>query len=179
MPGKVVLKMRQSLDGFVCSPAGDDSFLFPYIDDEAFAWECEYLSRAGVHVMGRNLYNIMAAYWPTSNEPAAAPMNQIPKAVFSKTLQEATWGPASILRGSPAEEIAALKKRYDKDIFVHGGAALAQALISQGLIDEYRLLIHPVALGGGKPCFAAPTTLSLLDVHRFRSGVVALTYTRA
>jgi dihydrofolate reductase len=179
MPGKIVLKMRQSLDGFVCSPAGDDSFLFAHIDDEAFAWECEHLWRAGVHVMGRNLYDIMAAYWPTSNDLAAAPMNQIPKAVFSKTLQEATWGPVNILRGSPAEEIAALKKQHDKDILVHGGASLAQALIAQNLIDEYRLLIHPVALGSGKPCFAIATELSLLGAHRFNSGVVALTYTRA
>src|SRR4051812_37964183 len=117
----VVLKMRQTLDGFVCSSSGHDSFLFDHIDDEAFQWETEHLWRAGVHVMGKNLYHNMAAYWPSSNALAAAPMNEIPKAVFSKTLKETSWGPASILRGGPAEEIASLKQQFNKDIFVHGG----------------------------------------------------------
>jgi dihydrofolate reductase len=179
VPAKVVLKMRQTLDGFVCSPSGDDSFLFAHIDVEAFKWEAEHLWRAGVHVMGKNLYKNMAAYWPSSDALAAPPMNEIPKAVFSRTLKEVPWGPASILRGSPGEEISALKQQHSKDVFVHGGAMLAQSLSSQDLVDEYRLLIHPVTLAGGKPCIAIPIKLRLNAVHRFMSGVVALNYTRA
>ena len=178
MSAKVVLKMRQTIDGFVCTPSGDDSFLFEHVDDEAFEWEAEHLCRAGLHVIGRNLYHNMAAYWPSSNALAAAAMNEIPKAVFSKTLQEVPWGPARILRGSPAHEIALLKEEFEKDIFVHGGASLAQSLASQDLIDEYRLLIHPVALGSGKPWVAAPKKLRLYATHRFSSGVVALIYVR-
>jgi hypothetical protein len=64
MPAKVVLKMRQTLDGFVCASSGDTSFLFAHIDEEAYKWEAEYLWQAGVHVMGKNFYNNMAAYWP-------------------------------------------------------------------------------------------------------------------
>ncbi len=66
MNAKVVLKIRQTLDGFVCSPSGDDSFLFQQIDEEAFRWEADHLWRASVHVMGRKLYSKMAAYWPSS-----------------------------------------------------------------------------------------------------------------
>jgi dihydrofolate reductase len=178
MAARVVLKMRQTIDGFVCSPNNDDSFLFTHIDEEALAWEAEHLWRAGIHVMGRLLYQSMAAYWPTSNMLPAAPMNQIPKAVFSKTLTEATWGPVKFLRGDPATEISILKNENDKDIFVHGGASVAQSLSSLNLIDEYRLLIHPVTLGSGKACITSPTTLRLVSSHQFASGVVALTYTR-
>lgn len=176
MSAKVVLKMRQTLDGFVCSPSGDDSFLFAHIDEEAFGWESHYLWQAGVHVMGKNLYKNMAAYWPKSDALAAAPMNEIPKAVFSKTLEETPWGPTTILRGGLSEEIATLKQKYSNDIFVHGGASLAQALAAHELIDEYRLLIHPVTLGSGKPCIATPMELTLKSTQRFSSGVIALIY---
>jgi len=179
MSAKVVLKIRQSLDGFVCSPSGDDSFLFSHIDDEAFEWEAERLLQAGVHVMGKNLYTKMAAYWPSSTALAAAPMNQIPKLVFSTTLTDAKWGPVTVLRGNLEKGIFALKKQLDKDVFVHGGASLAQSLVALDLIDEYRLLVHPVALGGGKPCIAMPLSLALVDIYPFASGVVALTYERA
>jgi dihydrofolate reductase len=179
MSAKVVLKMRQTIDGFVCTPSGDDSFLFAHIDEEAFKWETEHLWRAGIHVMGKNLYHNMAAYWPSSNALAAAPMNEIPKAVFSKTLKEVPWGPTRILRGSPVEEIALLKQQFNKDIFVHGGASLAQSLAVLDLIDEYRILIHPVTLGNGKPWIATPIKLHLNSTHKFTSGVVALIYSRA
>jgi dihydrofolate reductase len=178
MAARVVLKMRQSIDGFVCSANNDDSFLFAHIDEEALAWEAEHLWRAGVHVMGRMLYQSMAAYWPTSNMLPAAPMNQIPKAVFSKTLTEAAWGPVEVLRGDLTTEMSALKDKTDKDIFVHGGASLAQSLSHLGLIDEYRLLIHPVTLVRGKACITSPAHFRLISSHRFASGVVALTYAR-
>ncbi len=129
--------------------------------------------------MGRNLYLNMAAYWPSSDALAAAPMNEIPKAVFSKTLKETPWGATSILRGGLTEEISALKQQYNKDIFVHGGASLAQSLVALDLIDEYRLLIHPVTLGSGKPCIATTIKLCLNSTHQFKSGVVALIYSRA
>jgi dihydrofolate reductase len=179
MSGKLVLKMRQTIDGFVCTETGDDAFLRPHIDEEALTWETEHLWRAGVHIMGRNLYQIMASYWPTSKELPAAPMNEIPKAVFSKTLKAATWGPASILSGDLAEEISRLKQRSDGDILAHGGASFAQSLARLNLIDEYRLLVHPVALGSGKRCINSPLNLRLTSCHQFSSGVVALIYSRA
>ena len=178
MPAKLVLKMHQSIDGFVCTMTGDNSWFFPHMDEHVYKWEVERLWQAGLHVMGKNLYEIMASYWPTSKESPAAPMNEIPKVVFSKTLRSASWGPARIVTGDIAEEIPRLKEQYKKDIFAHGGASFAQSLAGLNLIDEYRLLIHPVALGNGKPWVKGPLNLRLGSSHQFPSGVVALTYLR-
>ena len=178
MSAKLVLKMHQSIDGFVCTVNGEDKWLRPHMDESVLKWEMERLWQAGTHIMGRVLYEIMASYWPTSKETPAMPMNQIPKVVFSKSLKQATWGPAEIARGDLAEEISRLKQRSRKDILAHGGASFAQSLARLDLIDEYRLLVHPVALGSGKPCINSPLNLRLLSSHQFPSGVVALIYSR-
>jgi dihydrofolate reductase len=120
MAAKLVLKMRQTIDGFVCTPGGDDSFLFAHIDEEALAWEAEHLWLAGTHLMGRKLYGRMADFWPTSDMLPAAAMNEIPKVVFSSTLQEPTWGPTRIVSGDLAQEIVRLKQQSDKEILAHG-----------------------------------------------------------
>jgi dihydrofolate reductase len=121
----------------------------------------------------------MAAHWPASAEPWAAPMNQIPKVVFSKTLRDAPWGPVRILSGELAEDVARLKAEPGKDILVHGGARFAQAVTRLGLVDEYWLLIHPVALGAGLAMFKdlpKPTSLKLVNVRAFSGGTIAKTY---
>lgn len=128
MSTKLILKMHTSIDGFVCTPTGDDSWLFPHFEENLQRWEVERLWQAGVHIMGRTLYEIMASYWPTSTEPYAAPMNEIPKVVFSKSLRAAPWGETRIVDGDLADEIARLKKQTNKDILAHGGAAFAQSL---------------------------------------------------
>lgn len=178
MSAKLVLKMHQSIDGFVCSVNGEDEWLRAHMDESVLKWEVERLWQAGTHIMGRVLYEIMASYWPTSKETPAMPMNQIPKVVFSKSLKQATWGPAEIVSGDLAEEISRLKQQSRKDILAHGGASFAQSLARLDLIDEYRLLVHPVALGSGKPCISSPLNLRLLSSHQFPSGVVALIYSR-
>jgi dihydrofolate reductase len=101
--------------------------------------------------MGRNLYGDMAAHWPTSTEPFAAPMNEIPKVVFSATMEEAEWGPTRIERGPLGEAIAALRAEEGGPILVHGGAGLARSLSQAGLIDVYHLIVHPVALDAPAP----------------------------
>lgn len=178
MPARLVLKMHQSIDGFVCTPGGDESWLFPHMDESVLKWEVDHLWKAGTHIMGKNLYEIMAAYWPNSDEPAAAPMNGIPKVVFSRTLKAATWGPARIAAGDLATEVACLKQESSKDILAHGGAAFAQSLSRLNLVDEYRLLVHPVALGSGKPLTQSPLNLRLVSSREFATGVVALIYAR-
>ena len=179
MSAKLVLKMHQTIDGFVCATTGDDGFLFPHMDEHVLRWEVEHLWQAGLHIMGRNLYEIMASYWPNSSAPPAAPMNEIAKVVFSKMLKAATWGPTRIADGELADEIARLKQQSGKDILAHGGAAFAQSLARLNLVDEYRLLVHPVALGSGKPWINSPLKLRLASSHEFPSGVVALIYSRA
>jgi dihydrofolate reductase len=179
MPSRVIVKMHTSLDGFVCTPTGDTEWLFPHMDENVINWEVERLWQAGFHIMGRNLYKIMTSYWPTSTEPPAAPMNEIPKVVFSNTLKQTAWGDTRIANGDLSAEIACLKQQTEKDILAHGGAAFVQSLSRLDLVDEYRFLIHPIALGSGKPCFDSLVHLNLMSSHTFPSGVVALTYSRA
>jgi dihydrofolate reductase len=101
--------------------------------------------------MGRTTYEEMAEFWPTSDDAYAAPMNEIPKVVFSKTLEHAVWRESRIARGDLTHEIAQLKRETGKDLIAWGGAAFAQSLTRLGLVDEYRLVLQPVALGEGKP----------------------------
>lgn len=108
-------------------------------------------------------------------------MNHLNKIVFSTTLQQVEWANSRLATGSPAEEIARLKQQPGKDIGVAGGARLAQSLSKEGLIDEYRLTVHPVVLGSGKPLFAdlpRPLNLKLVDEKTLASGVLVLTYQR-
>jgi dihydrofolate reductase len=106
-------------------------------------------------------------------------MNEIPKVVFSKTLQSAEWADSQIARGDLAEEIARLKREPGADLIAHGGATFAQALARLGLVDEYRLVIHPTALGNGLALFndlPAPLHLELIEAHRYRTGAVGHIY---
>jgi dihydrofolate reductase len=176
---KVVLKMHVSLDGFVARPDGDLDWFVHDFDDELSAWEVEGLWRAGVHIMGRATYHDMAAYWPSSTEPFAPPMNEIPKIVFSKTLKEADWEGSRVVGGDLAQEISRLKEEDGRDILAHGGASFAQSLSRLRLIDEYQLVVHPVALAAGLPLFGDAIELKLLNARTFDSGVLALTYARA
>src|SRR5258708_25399648 len=108
---RLVLKMQMSLDGFVGKPDGDVSWIFNSFDDALTAWILDTVWNTDLHIMGAHVYRDMAAHWPTSKEPFAAPMNKIPKAVFSKSLKqaEASWDTTEIIRGYLATEIVRLK----------------------------------------------------------------------
>ncbi|MFG3255371.1 dihydrofolate reductase family protein [Streptomyces sp. NPDC048172] len=174
---KLVLKMNVSLDGFVGTDSGSVDWIFPSLSDDAAAWLAgTTLWQAGTHIMGRTAYLGMAAHWPTSTEVFAAPMNEIPKVVFSRTLQEADWAGTRIADGDLATEIARLKEEPGKDILAHGGASFARALSSLRLVDEYRLIVHPVALGTGLPLFADHLDLTLLSSTPFTGGTAAHVY---
>jgi dihydrofolate reductase len=176
---KVFLKMHASLDGFVVGENGEMDFLFQHFDDEMREWEVPGLWEAGVHVMGSHTYREMAETWPTSSDPVAPPMNEIPKVVFSNSLESADWQETTIERGDVGEVIARLREESGKDILVHGGPNLVQQLTRENLIDEYRVVVHPVALGAGKQLFAGRVELKLIDTRPFPTGAVALTYRRA
>ena len=107
----------------------------------------------GAHAMGRVTYEEMSSFWPTSTDGFAKPMNEIPKVVFSKTLTRADWATTTIASGDLAEEVARLKAEPGGDVIVYGGYTLAQALTRANLVDEYRLVTRPVALGSGEPMF--------------------------
>ncbi len=176
---KLVLKQHLSLDGFAGRLDGDVGFIFSSFDDALTYWIVQDIWKAGIHIMGARTYGDMARWWPTSTEPFAAPMNAIPKAVFSDTLQEAPWGPAEIIRGDLGAGIAHLKARGGKDIYAHGGAGFARSLIAGGLVDEYHLVTHPVALGRGLAIFSGigpMRELELVESKSFPSGAVANIY---
>jgi dihydrofolate reductase len=173
----VVLMMSISIDGFVAGPHGHAGALPE--PEELKRWKLERVRRAGTHIMGRVTYEEMAAYWPTSADDYAAPMNEIPKVVFSKTLDEATWPESSIARGDLADEIATLRRQPGGEIIAWGGASLAQSLSRAGLVDEYILVIHPVAFGGGLAMFqdlSDALRLELLEARTFDTGTVLHVY---
>jgi dihydrofolate reductase len=173
----VVLKMDMSLDGYVGPLDEDAEWIMRDFDDELSEWIVdEVLWQAGTHVMGRVTYEEMAAYWPTSDTVYAPPMNEIPKVVFSKTLTRADWPESRIAGGDLGEEIARLKEEPGKDILVHGGAKLVQSLSREGLIDRYRVIVHPTARGEGAHLFGGPQDLQLIDARVFDTGAIALTY---
>jgi dihydrofolate reductase len=205
---ELILKMHISIDGFVSGPDDDIKWVFDK-DQEATAWIVETVWNASLHIMGSRTFHDMAAYWPTSTEVFAPPMNQIPKAVFSRqgpaipkainptvALRDAranaeagpsaqlqpdgeSWAQAYVASGDLAEEIADLKAEAGKPLVAHGGAGFARSLVARGLVDQYDLLVHPVALGKGLPIFsdlAMPRPLKLISSKAFPKGSVAQIY---
>ena len=205
---ELILKMSISIDGFVADPDGSLKWVFDS-DPEATAWTVETVWNASLHIMGSRTFRDMAAYWPTSTEVFAPPMNQIPKAVFSKqgpailkaavTAREIkdaqaqagdtqtgqlqpgaeSWAQAYVASGDLADEINRLKAQDGKPIIALGGASFARSLIAQNLVDEYALLVHPIALGKGVPIFSdlpAPRPLKLVSSRTFPLGSVAQIY---
>jgi dihydrofolate reductase len=192
---KLIMKMSVSLDGFVAGSDGQKDWVFKTGDEESLAWSVDKIRQAGLIIMGRKSFETMAPYWPTATGPFAAPMNQIPKAVFTKngfkiidSMQTitgeqsravASWAEARVFDGDLAEVITELKAEQGKPIVALGGAGFMQSLIATGLIDEYHLAIHPVALGSGLQIFTGlkiPRYLKLGEVKVFPKGIIAQTY---
>ncbi|MCS3799077.1 dihydrofolate reductase family protein [Niastella sp. OAS944] len=192
---KLIMKMSVSIDGFVAGTDGQKDWVFKTGDEESMAWSVDQIQQAGLIIMGRKSFETMAPYWPAATGPFAAPMNEIPKAVFSKsgfkssdymkTVTEeqspavASWAEARVFDGDLAKEISKLKAEPGKPIVAIGGAGFMQNLIATGLIDEYQLAIHPVVLGSGLPIFTGlkiPQYLKLDEVKVFPKGVVVHSY---
>jgi dihydrofolate reductase len=181
MSRELQLKMHVSVDGFMGAEDGDLSWVFEHRDAGARDWQLELVGAAGVHLLGAESYVGMSTYWPTSDEPFAQLMNEIPKVVFSRSLTEQalTWGPATLASGDLADEIATLKEQDGGPLFVHGGARFAQAVTQANLVDRYFLIVQPVALGTGLALFGGRVDLRLVDQRTFDSGALGLTYERA
>jgi dihydrofolate reductase len=176
---QVVLQMGVTLDGYVAGPGGEGDWGLPAEHPDVRAWKVASLRQVGTHIMGRVTYEQMAGHWPSATGDYADFMNNLPKVVFSRTLPTAGWPGSRIARGDLAEEIAALKGEPGGEIMAHGGATFVQALSRLGLIDEYRLVILPVALGNGLPLFkdlAGPLRLDLAAAKSFPGGTVIHVY---
>jgi len=174
----VVLQMGVTLDGFVHGTAGYEDWGLPPEDDELVAWKVASLRQAGTHIMGRRTYEAMASVWPRSTGLYADVMNEIPKVVFSRTLSAADWPESRVVTGIDlAADIQRLKEEPNGTgiVLAHGGATFVDSLIGAGLIDEYRLVIHPVVIGQGTSLFralAAPLRLDVIDSRTFAGGTV-------
>jgi dihydrofolate reductase len=175
----VVLQMGVTLDGFVHGAKGYEDWRLPPEDDEVVAWKAASLREAGTHIMGRITYDEMSAVWPNETGVYADVMNKIPKVVFSSTLTRAEWAGSTIASGDLAEDIAGLKREPGGIILAHGGATFLHALIGAGLVDEYRLVIHPVAIGHGTGLFQSlpsPLRLDLVEARTFPAGTAIHVY---
>ena len=170
---KVILKMVLSLDGFATSLDGTHEWMFEWFSDESNGWSQRALDEAGVHAMGRRSYEIMGPHWLASEGPIATSMNEKPKAVFSRTLENADWGPAEIF-GDVGAGITDLKARDDEGtVLVHGGPGFAKSLTPLGLVDEYQLMQVPIVIGAGRSPFAdleEAVKLDLIHEESFSSG---------
>jgi dihydrofolate reductase len=182
---KLIYSMAVSLDGYIAGPRGEGDWAVP--DEELHRFHNEQARELGVHLLGRRLYEVMS-YWETAAErnPSAPPheiefariWKELPKIVYSKTLETVEGTNTKLSQRDPADEVGELKQGSGQPIGV-GGADLAAALTAHDLIDEYRPFVTPVVLGGGKPFFAAVDRriqLELVDTHTFGSGVVYLRY---
>ena len=176
---KLVLIMSLSIDGVAAGPKNAGGLSPVPEDPQLQELKLGWLRQAGLHIMGRTTYEEMASHWPYSDHPYAAPMNEIPKAVFSRTLTEAAWETSRICSGELTEEIAALKREPGGDIIAWGGASFACALIEAGVIDAYRLVVNPVLAGEGLrifPRFPGPVDLQLASAQAFPTGAVLHVY---
>lgn len=188
---KLQMKMSMSVDGFVAGADGRNNWIFKTGDEKSKAWALGQCREAGLIIMGRKSFEVMAPYWPTSTDVFARPMNEIPKAVFTQkgfkgidlghepSAAAASWAEARIFDGDLAGGIRELKAESGKPISAIGGAGFMRSLIAAGLVDEYHLVIHPVALGSGLPIFdglATPRYLKLVDVKVFPGGTTVHTY---
>ena len=170
----LVLKMSVSLDGYVASLDGSTDWIAAGRSDDSTSWVVETVSNAGAHLIGAATYAGWAGYWPGASGPFAKPMNEIPKVVFSNSLTSADWGETEIAAGDLAEAITRLKQeRSDGYLLAQGGTRFARSLVETGLIDEYRLVIHPVVLGAGERLFLAPLTIDPTSTIVFSGGAVA------
>jgi len=183
--GRIVVTEFVSLDGVMEDPGGSENFKHggwsfeisrgeegdKFKLDEAFSSEALLL--------GRVTYEGFAAAWPSREGEFADKFNSMPKYVVSSTLDEPEWNNSTVLKGNVAEEVGKLKQEQDGDIVVHGSAQLVQTLVENDLVDEFRLMVYPVVLGGGKRLFGETSDkkpLRLVDSKLVGDGVAILIY---
>ena len=180
---KIFLFMMVSLDGFHEGQNGDISW-HNANNKEFNEFAVQQTSEADLLLFGRKTYELMESYWPTEtakrDDPIVAGlMNGTPKIVISKTLEKVEWDNTRLIKENVAEEIVKLKSQPGKDIAILGSSELTVFLTQQGLVDEYRIMVNPVALGHGKSLFAGlqdKVNLKLLGNRTFESDNVLLTY---
>ncbi len=176
---KIVAGLFLSLDGVMESP-GD--WHFPYFNAEMGDAVQSQMAASDTMLLGRVTYQEFAAFWPQQSNvevPGADHMNNTPKVVVSTTLDTVEWQNSTLLTGNLAEELTKLKRQPGKEIAITGSGTLVRSLLRDDLLDELRLLVHPIVVGSGKRLFedgSAQKPLKLVDSKTFSTGVLSLTY---
>jgi dihydrofolate reductase len=190
---KVVVVEWMTLDGVVQAPGHPDEdrdggfehggWHLPYFDDLSRTWVVHGYAGAGGFLFGRRTYESLAAYWPNASEEEqviAEPLNTKPKYVASRTLTEPLeWQNSTLLRGDIPQAVLALKREEGRDLHVIGSPEFVQTLIEHDLVDEYRLMIDPLVVGGGKRLFrdgSASMPLRLVESQTTSTGAILATY---
>lgn len=175
---KLIMWNLMTLDGFVEGPNRDISWHSDVWGEELEQLSIEQLHAAGGLIFGRVTYQLMAHHWPNATGEIADFMNASPKYVFSRTLTKSDWNNTRMFGADVPDTVARLKRESTKDIFLFGSADLAASLMPHGLIDEFRIAVNPVILGGGTPLFkqGERVKLKLLDSRPLSTGIVILRY---
>ena len=177
---KIILSNLMTLDGFFEGP--DKELDWFMVDEEFFEYVRELLNEVDTILFGRVTYQMMVKYWPNATDNDATithKMNHLQKIIFSKTLKRVDWNHAELATADLSKEVRKLKEQNGKDMVLLGSGSLVSQLSQLGLIDEYRLIIHPVILGKGNFLFKGigdKIQLKLLQSKIFKSGVTILYY---
>ncbi len=182
---KIIVTEFITLDGVIEAPGGNETphphggWQFKYSSPETGKYKMDELASVDALLLGRNTYEVFAGFWPTQTGGGFAdPINRLPKYVVSKSLQKVDWNNSHILR-DVAEDVAALKKSDGGDILVYGSATLVKALLHHDLIDELRLILYPVTIGGGLRIFDDNRELKKFELKYSRAvdnGALILEY---
>jgi dihydrofolate reductase len=182
---KLIVFNHVTLDGYFVDKNGDMSWAkADHQDAEWNAFVAENASGGGVLVFGRITYELMASFWPTpfaiENMPEVAKgMNSMPKVVFSRTLVQASWNNTTLVKGDLAAEIRKMKQTPGEGMAILGSGSIVSQLAQEGLIDEYQIVVNPLALGKGRTMFEGieeKLTLKLTKSRAFSNGNVLLCY---
>jgi dihydrofolate reductase len=183
---KVCVFNSVTLDGYFTDTKGDMSWAHK-MDPEWLEFVSGNASGESVMLFGRKTYEMMASYWPTPQALVSAPtvaksMNDSRKFVFSRTLDKATWSNTTLLKGDLATEVRTLKEASGPDLLILGSGTIIAQLAQAGLVDEYQIVLSPIALGAGRTMFEGLTdklALTLTKTRAFGNGSVVLWYKRA
>lgn len=181
---KVKLQMQMTVNGYVAGPNGENDWMTWNPDDEFMAYLNSNYDSADTMLLGRKLADGFIKYWENAFEknpdtPFAKKIVDMPKVVFTKTLDKSTWNNTTLAKGNLAEEIAHLKKQNGKDILVFGGAGFVSSLIKEGLIDEYHFIVNPTAIGTGMTIFnllAGIRKFEPIQAKLYPGGKIVLSY---
>jgi dihydrofolate reductase len=182
---KLIVTEFMTLDGVMEAPGGEPThphtgWVFDYLSPEQQEYKLNEVLEAESHLLGRVTYESFAGAWPEREGEFADKMNSMPKYVVSSTLEEPLeWNNSTLVQGDLAEEVRKLKEQDGGPILVAGSATLVHSLIENNLVDELRVMVFPVMIGGGKRPFPESRqrkAFKLTDTRTFGSGVAVLTY---